>query len=113
MGRAPGRVRAYERRHFGKVDVFRRNYHLKKYYGIALDQYDAMLAAQDNACAICRSTDAMDRWGRFHVDHNHETGVVRGLLCGNCNTALGKMKDDPARLQAAITYLQTRGLHAN
>lgn len=102
-----GAVRAYERRHFGKVDDQRRDYHLRKYYGISSAQYDKILAAQAARCAICGSVDPFDRWGRFHVDHNHATGEVRGLLCSNCNTGIGKLKDDTDLLRAAINYLET------
>lgn len=101
-----GCVRAYERRNFREVDERRRAYHLKKYYGIAPAEYEALLFAQQNSCAICRSTDPKDRWDRFHVDHDHRTGKVRGLLCGPCNTAIGKLKDSIPLLKAAIEYLQ-------
>jgi len=99
-------VRAYERRHFGKVVEATRRYHLRKNYGLTTDQYNDLLAVQNNSCAICKSPDPFDRWGRFHVDHDHATGKVRGLLCGNCNTGLGKMKDSITNLQAAIAYLE-------
>jgi hypothetical protein len=65
-----------------------------------------MLAAQDERCAICRSPDWPGKDSRPHVDHDHETGRVRGLLCGLCNNGLGQFKDDPARLRAAADYLE-------
>lgn len=75
-------------------------------YGITLDEYDAMLDSQNGHCAICPATDP-GRKGRsfLYVDHCHETGEVRGLLCGNCNDGLGRFRDDPALLRGAIAYL--------
>jgi hypothetical protein len=74
-------------------------------YGLTEDQYNDLLRAQGGTCAICRRND----WpGRHHspcVDHDHTTGVVRGLLCDSCNQGLGRFGDDPARLRAAADYL--------
>lgn len=74
-------------------------------YGLSHEQFVAMLDEQDNACAICRSTEWPGKGNRPHVDHDHATGEVRGLLCGRCNFGLGQFQDDPARLAAAIKYL--------
>jgi|ERR1700689_1341081 len=80
-----------------------KNANLKQLYGITLEQFEAMLAAQRNRCAIClrRFTNARDT----HVDHNHVTGVVRGILCTSCNNGLGRFRDDPAVLRRAARYL--------
>jgi predicted nucleic acid-binding Zn ribbon protein len=75
---------------------------LKK-YGITPEQYDAMLDRQDHRCAVCR-TDTPNGKG-WHVDHDHASGKVRGILCGNCNNGIGNFHDDPATLRAAIDYL--------
>jgi hypothetical protein len=74
-------------------------------YGLTKQELELLLA-QHEQCAICH----IDDWGKKGpaVDHDHETGRVRGVLCGNCNQGLGRFRDDPALLQAAITYL-TRG----
>jgi hypothetical protein len=61
---------------------------LKNRYSITLEEYNNMLESQDYICAIC-GTDKPGGMGRFHVDHNHITGKVRGLLCNNCNMLLG------------------------
>lgn len=61
-----------------------------------------MEAAQSERCAICREVPAK---GRLQVDHDHATGRIRGLLCGNCNKAMGLFRDDPERLRSAISYL--------
>lgn len=79
-------------------------YNRRYLYGLEPGQYDAMLAAQDGRCAICR-TDAPGGRGSWHVDHEHATGRVRGLLCHRCNLMLGNAQDDPARLRAAVEYL--------
>lgn len=74
-------------------------------YGISLTQYDAMLAAQENQCAICRAHAGSLTKGLV-VDHDHDHGNVRGLLCSNCNTALGLFDDRIWRLREAIRYLE-------
>lgn len=66
-------------------------------------RYDHMLETQDGRCKLCRRE--VD--GPLVVDHNHETGEVRGLLCSTCNTGLGKFGDDPTQLRAALAYLET------
>lgn len=79
-------------------------YKLRYGYGMTVAEYDALLASQGNRCAICRATKAGGR-GRFHVDHCHETGRNRGLLCHLCNVALGNARDDVRILFAMIEYL--------
>ena len=73
-------------------------------YGITLEQYEAMLAAQNGCCAICRTSPTEKR--QLHVDHCHATGRVRALLCSPCNTQLGsfeKLRDQ------ATAYLAKYG----
>jgi hypothetical protein len=77
--------------------------HLKSLYGITLEQYDEMLAKQEGHCAACPQTPEKEHHKVLHVDHNHVTGAVRGLLCGRCNTALGLMRENPTGL---TSYLQ-------
>lgn len=77
-----------------------RTYHLKRRYGITAEDADAMLEAQGGLCAICQAAPAA------HVDHDHETGAVRALLCFNCNGGLGQFKDDPRVLRAAAEYVE-------
>jgi Recombination endonuclease VII/HNH endonuclease len=77
-------------------------------FGVTMAQYCEMLLAQEGKCAICRQPETEIRNGRVKtlaVDHCHETGTVRGLLCVQCNTGIGKFKDDRNRLLAAIKYL--------
>ncbi len=73
-----------------------------KRHGLTLADYDEMFRLQDGRCAICRCGSSK----RLHVDHNHETGLVRGLLCYLCNTMLGNSKDQPGILEAAASYLR-------
>ena len=81
---------------------------LRTKYGITLQEYDDMLVAQDYKCAACGTMNTTFSNGkRFHVDHDHKTGEVRGLLCGHCNVTLGHIKDDLTTLRNLIKYLET------
>lgn len=81
-----------------------RNKNLIYNFGITLADYENLLKQQLGVCAICSHTSSDGR--QLCVDHNHTTGVIRGLLCSACNTAIGLMKDDINRLQVAIKYLK-------
>lgn len=70
------------------------------------EDYEKAYIAQNGKCAICGCKLDSSRYTRFAGDHDHKTGKLRGLLCTNCNTALGLMKDSPLRLQSAIDYLK-------
>lgn len=78
---------------------------LRRNYGITLAEYDAMLEAQDNRCAICGRTPE-ENGKRLAVDHDHETGEVRCLLCSDCNMAIGLLSDSYERCFAAANYLK-------
>lgn len=81
----------------------RKNRRLIGDYGIDIQKFEGMLMSQNGACFICAveitSTSA-------HVDHDHKSGKVRALLCGNCNRALGCMQDNPRLCRSAATYLE-------
>lgn len=82
---------------------------LKNNFGLTLEQYAEMLAAQDHRCAICKQPEAITRRSGVQplsVDHCHETGKIRQLLCGHCNYGLGHFRDSPERLRAAADYLE-------
>jgi len=83
----------------GKKKVSDRKSHLKRKYGLTLEEYDMLLASQSGRCAIC------GRDGVDHVDHDHMTGRVRGILCFQCNVAIGLFEDDIERLITATAYL--------
>lgn len=83
----------------------RKSYHknrpdLKKKYGITKEELDQRIEMQDGSCCICGESVAT------HVDHNHDTGAVRDILCHQCNTGIGMLKDNPDVLRAAADYLE-------
>jgi hypothetical protein len=82
---------------------------LKCEYGLSVEEYDAMVLAQNNRCRICEKPPT-GKFKRLCVDHNHETGEVRGLLCHLCNAALGLLRDDPDALRRALAYLAGGGV---
>lgn len=73
-------------------------------YGLTLAGRDAMFAAQGKCCAVCRSPENIVK--KWHIDHDHLSGMVRGILCHNCNVGLGHFRDDAKLLSAAIDYLE-------
>ena len=79
----------------------------KRRYGLDDAAFEALLEAQGHTCAIC--LDPLVRGKHLHVDHDHETGEVRGLLCHGCNTSLGGFKEDPDVLERAAAYLRHDG----
>ncbi len=76
--------------------------HLQRKFGITIEHYEQLLAEQDGVCAICKEPPERTR---LAVDHDHSTGAIRGLLCSDCNTAIGLLGDDPSTIQSALTYL--------
>lgn len=92
----------------------KKNLDLQYNFNITIEQYGAMLASQNGACAICGGVNTNGR--ALSVDHDHACcpgkkscgKCVRALLCGDCNMGLGKFRDDPELLRAAIEYLVTR-----
>lgn len=89
--------KAWWARNREKANAYQRKYH----YGITQVEFEALLLAQDGRCAICRVLLL-----KPVVDHDHDTQIVRGLLCSNCNVALGMMRDNPDTLLRAVDYLK-------
>ncbi len=79
----------------------------EKKYGLSPDEQVALLEFQRSSCAICKTSLSLHD-GCAHLDHDHDTGGVRGFLCGNCNRMLGCAGDSPSRLRAAAAYLDRR-----
>jgi len=84
----------------------RRNRRMERLYDMTSEIFALILASQDNACAICKNKKSNVKRDWFSVDHCHETGIVRGLLCNSCNIMLGNAKDDVVILANAIKYLE-------
>lgn len=86
-----------------------REIELRKNFNIGVAEYDAMFAAQNGVCDICKKPETAVIRGKviyLSVDHDHETNAIRGLLCGHCNHAIGKFDDDVDLLLSAAAYLR-------
>jgi hypothetical protein len=93
-----GYVKKWRRKNPDRV----RNQHLKREFGITLDQYNELSRIQNNLCAICQRSFNK----KLHVDHDHRTNQIRGLLCGNCNRGLGLFEDNSQFLKSATNYIE-------
>lgn len=89
-----------------KDQQYHRRYKLQSLYGLTIADYEALLISQGGACAICGSASACTNKDNLYVDHCHQTGVVRGLLCQRCNSAIGLMRDNPELCRKAVEYLE-------
>lgn len=87
---------------------YARELRLKKKYSLSLDAFNSMKQSQHGKCMICSMefSEKTHREDSCHVDHDHKTGKVRGLLCGACNMGIGKFKDTPELLRNAALYLE-------
>lgn len=94
-----------------KVRIARRRRLLKRNYNMSLETYNALFSSQGGQCAICRKPLVKNTKNNAptHVDHNHVTGEVRGILCTQCNSGLGHFKDKIEVMRLAIKYLEDRG----
>ena len=103
----PERVREHSRKR-AEAGKFR-EYLLKYKYGLTMEQYDALFAAQGGVCAICGRPEAgREGHKNLAVDHCHTSNAVRGLLCHSCNRALGLLQDSAEVLEKALAYLRPR-----
>ena len=97
---------AWYRKQKGSEDVrARRDYRLKKDYGVSADDVDALFYLQAKRCKLCRKE--IESAVKAHVDHCHETGRIRGLLCFTCNKALGMLGDNEDGLLLALGYVKS------
>jgi hypothetical protein len=100
---------AYQRAYRAATPKREKERSLRADFGLSLDAYNQMLEAQGGVCAICNQPETHKRNGKLKalaVDHHHASGKIRGLLCSDCNTGIGKLKDDPKVLLAAAEYLK-------
>lgn len=86
-----------------KHQKINRGHRLKRVFGITLEEYDRLFESQKGVCAICGKPDMTGR--RLAIDHNHQTGEIRGLLCGMCNVTLGRVQESAELLKRMIEYL--------
>ena len=82
----------------------RRN-HLTRKYGMTLEEYESQLDRQQGVCAACGVTPTRN----LDVDHDHETGAMRGLLCNSCNRLVGVIEKDPVKFRGLVAYLERAG----
>jgi hypothetical protein len=95
-------LKKWVRQNYGK----HHKYQLKHKFGLAYGGYEALLVAQHGVCAICTRPERSKRFKHFAVDHDAETGQIRGLLCAACNQAIGLLSHDVNILRRASSYLQ-------
>jgi hypothetical protein len=86
-----------------------REIHLRNKFSLTVEEYDAILEAQDGVCALCECPPT--RGISLHVDHDHGTGAIRGLLCVRCNNALGLFRENPDLLKRAARYVTADARH--
>jgi Autographiviridae endonuclease VII len=91
-------------KHKAQQRIRHRRSQLKHKFGISLEEYNALINAQNGVCAICKKPETV--WPSLPIDHDHKTGKVRGLLCTKCNLGLGSFRDNIESLEAAIAYLK-------
>lgn len=82
---------------------------LRTKYGMSIEEYDELLALQDNKCACCQVRAPVGTRRPFNVDHDHGTGRVRGILCPSCNSGIGHLSDSLEGVLMAVTYLRRKG----
>ena len=88
-------------------DVYVRNNHYKTAYGISQDEYIQMVVKVGNKCPICGSHhNPSKKQGRLCIDHCHKDGGIRGVICNDCNRALGSTKDNPEILRRLAEYIE-------
>jgi hypothetical protein len=109
----PARGRAYRKKHNNRWKVAHRadeRVRRIKSYGLSVAEYETKLREQGGVCAICGEREAVKHQNgqvrRLAIDHNHQTGNTRDLLCSRCNTTLGKFNDNPVLFEKAAQYLR-------
>ncbi|AUV60620.1 endonuclease VII [Gordonia phage SteveFrench] len=90
-------------------EASRSEYRFQRKYGISMQEYDRMFDDQCGRCKLCGQSPEGSRYSKLYIDHNHQTGKVRGLLCIECNFGLGKFKDNAELLDRASDYVRQDG----
>jgi hypothetical protein len=103
--------KTYRESAYGNKHDYMRNTGLRRNYGITLDDFNALAKEQNFACVICGKVPSEDldaKWNQkvLHVDHDHLTGKIRGLLCSDCNRGIGFLGESAERLERAALYLR-------
>ena len=93
--------KAWVQKNFESVKIRKAIHNRSRVYGLDEVEYQTMLEAQNHVCAICKV-----RMIKPHVDHNHQTKVIRGLLCDGCNRGLGYFKENSKALRNAADYIE-------
>jgi len=99
------RTKKWRKEHPERFAATQRDWVLRTKFGITLLKYNEMLASQGGLCRGCSAPSSAK--GTLHVDHDHKTGRVRGLLCVACNTAIGLLQDDPSLCRRMADYLES------
>lgn len=97
----PEYQRQWRQRNPDKYRAISRRAELKRKYGITVSDYEGMYAKQEGRCAICKKAEEI-----LAIDHCHDSGRVRGLLCKACNRGIGMLQDSPELLESAVRYLK-------
>lgn len=106
LGRNSDEKRQYMREYGAKNKKSLASSRLVRIFGITLEEKIQMLIMQDSKCKICGKILDIENYSKeVHLDHNHETNKIRGLLCSHCNVGLGAFKDNPEFLYNTINYL--------
>jgi hypothetical protein len=106
--------RRWRERHPEEYKIRQRNSHLRRHWNMTQEEYEVMLSKQNGVCAICGKTEELNKGNTkgqisLAIDHDHETGKIRELLCMDCNQVLGRFNDDPDWFHKAAEYLIKHG----
>lgn len=93
----------YRENNLQKTKQMSRKNHIKRKFGLSIEEYESILNSQNKVCAVCQ--EKCHTGYNLAVDHNHKTGKIRGLLCKNCNTAIGLLKENIQVIENVIIYL--------
>lgn len=103
----PEKAKAIQKKHTSTA-LFKKKsyeYHLKRKFGLTIEQYDTLLLKQENRCAIC-DKHQLELGKRLDIDHDHISGKIRGLLCNACNQGIGLFGDSKELVTRALNYLK-------